>query len=184
MYVFRNLFWLKNDRNALYGLKQIWMFIGEFWTLLSHSSYKEQSGGTYHRNWSGKGAVVELCPEEIDDEWGQRGKQSAQGKTQEESVNKLLKRFTSAAQLQSNEYDLIFSYFESHYLHQIDAESVRVIRSRFYLILVGLWVLHSLEAYGHDDQRRWWQVFNYWDQVTLLCNSLHLRPANRLIAQL
>lgn len=39
-----------------------------------------QSGGTYHRNGSEKGAVVELCQEEMCDEWGQRGKQSGQGK--------------------------------------------------------------------------------------------------------
>lgn len=58
-----------------------------------------QSGGTYHRNWSGKGAVVELCPEEIDDEWGQRGKQSAQGKTQEEEV---LRKCLKDVQVQLN----------------------------------------------------------------------------------
>lgn len=62
----------------------------QFWTLCwryySHMHIKMHSDGTHHRNGSGKGAVVELCPEEIYDEWGQREKQSAQGKTQAKEV--------------------------------------------------------------------------------------------------
>lgn len=58
-----------------------------FCVLLSQAqAIKMQSGGAYHRNGSGKGAVVELCQEEIYDERGQRGIQSGQGKTQEEKV--------------------------------------------------------------------------------------------------
>lgn len=52
---------------------------------------KMQSDGTHHRNGSGKEAVVELCPDEIYDEWGQRGKLSAQGKTQAKEVINSLK---------------------------------------------------------------------------------------------
>ncbi len=138
---------------------------------------KMQSDGTHHRNGPGKGAVVELCPEEIYDEWGQRGKQSAQGKTQAKEV--IMNSFKAILQLS---YDLMGN--DSIISHQRPADRSEVSGPRFYLILVGLWVLHSLEAYRHDNQRRRRQVFNYWDQVNLLSNSLHLRPANRMTAQL
>lgn len=52
------------------------------------------------------------------------------------------------------------------------------------LIVVGLGVLDSLEADGHDSDGWRRQVFDHSDQVTPHGQSLHLAPADRLAHQL
>ncbi len=91
--------------------------------LLSHH-IKMQSDGTHHRNGSGKVAVVELCPEQIYDEWGQRGKQSAQGETQAKEV--IMNSFKARLQLS---YDLMGN--DSIISHQRPADRSEVSETDF-----------------------------------------------------
>ena len=52
------------------------------------------------------------------------------------------------------------------------------------LVVVGLGVLHRLEADGHNGDGWWGQVFDHGDQVAPQGLSLHLAPADRLTIEL
>lgn len=52
------------------------------------------------------------------------------------------------------------------------------------LVVVCFGVLDSLEADGHNSDRRRWQIFNHRDQVASQAQSFHLTPTDRLAHEL